>query len=188
MTTTYRYTAALGIALGLLAAGVVASDTDQAPAPQPVTTADPSLPSEELALLLKPLTKDQLLIEAQAWQSLVQEKAEEIALAEVAIIHTFPLLLIAATALGDGKTGARGRARREPGSAASGAGGEQLPDQGHGWLDRVGRPSPPPGCGGRVAPAPQTASDECVESSAGVGVEPRRVETAAIVELDGVRQ
>jgi small conductance mechanosensitive channel len=75
----------LGIALGLVAAGVVGSDTDQAPAPQPVTTADPSLPSEELALLLKPLTKDQLLIEAQAWQSLVQAKAEEIALAEVAI-------------------------------------------------------------------------------------------------------
>ncbi len=81
----HRYAAMLGIALGLVAAGVVGSDTDQAPAPQPVTTADPSLPSEELALLLKPLTKDQLLIEAQAWQSLVQAKAEEIALAEVAI-------------------------------------------------------------------------------------------------------
>jgi hypothetical protein len=54
-------------------------------APQAVTTADPEIPIEELTLLLKPLTKDELLIEADAWQVLLQEKAEEIARAEIAV-------------------------------------------------------------------------------------------------------
>jgi small conductance mechanosensitive channel len=54
-------------------------------APQAVTTADPEIPIEELTLLLKPLTKDELLNEADAWQALLQEKAEEIARAEIAV-------------------------------------------------------------------------------------------------------
>ncbi len=55
------------------------------PPPEPETIDDPSIPTDELALLLKPLTKDQLLIEANAWQGLVQTKAEEIAEAEIAV-------------------------------------------------------------------------------------------------------
>jgi small conductance mechanosensitive channel len=54
-------------------------------APQAVTTADPEIPIEELTLLLKPLNKDELLNEADAWQALLQEKAEEIARAEIAV-------------------------------------------------------------------------------------------------------
>ncbi|MGB5733087.1 MAG: mechanosensitive ion channel domain-containing protein [Thiohalocapsa sp.] len=54
-------------------------------APAPVTTEDPSIPVDELDLLLKPLTKAQLLIEAEAWQGLVQTKAEEISRAEIAV-------------------------------------------------------------------------------------------------------
>jgi hypothetical protein len=34
------------------------------------------IPVEELALLLKPLTKDELLMEADAWQALLQEQAQ----------------------------------------------------------------------------------------------------------------
>ena len=55
------------------------------PPPEPVTTGDPTIPTQELQLLLKPLTKDQLLIEAEAWRELVQAKAEEIAQAEIAV-------------------------------------------------------------------------------------------------------
>jgi small conductance mechanosensitive channel len=54
-------------------------------APQAVTTTDPEIPVEELALLLKPLPKDKLLVEVDAWQALLQEKAEEIARAEIAV-------------------------------------------------------------------------------------------------------
>ena len=61
----------------------VAADTDSPP--EPVTTGDPDIPVDELQLLLKPLTKAQLLAEADAWQGLVQAKAEEIAEAEITV-------------------------------------------------------------------------------------------------------
>jgi small conductance mechanosensitive channel len=67
-----------------LSATVSAADAEDPP-PEPVTIEDPDVPVEELDLLLKPLPKDQLIIEADAWQGLVQDKAEEIALAEIEI-------------------------------------------------------------------------------------------------------
>jgi small conductance mechanosensitive channel len=57
----------------------------EAAAPEPVTTADPEIPTEELALLLTPLPKAQLLIEAEGWQALAQQRAEEVADAELEI-------------------------------------------------------------------------------------------------------
>jgi small conductance mechanosensitive channel len=49
------------------------------------TTADPAIAVEELELLLKPLTRSQLLVEADAWQALLQGIAEEVADKEVEI-------------------------------------------------------------------------------------------------------
>jgi len=49
------------------------------------TIEDPDIPVGELVLLLRPLTKDQLLIEAEAWQAHLQESAREIAMAEIAV-------------------------------------------------------------------------------------------------------
>jgi small conductance mechanosensitive channel len=54
---------------------------------QAVTTVDPDIPVDELALLLKPLTREQLLVEANAWQALLEAKAEEIARAEIAVMR-----------------------------------------------------------------------------------------------------
>jgi len=68
--------------LTLLSPPLLANDP---PAPEPVTTADPTIPVEELEVMLKPLTKGQLIIEADAWQAIVQEKAEQIAAGEVAV-------------------------------------------------------------------------------------------------------
>jgi small conductance mechanosensitive channel len=62
-----------------------AADESSALPPEPLTTSDPMIPTEELELLLKPLPKDQLLIEADAWQALVRDKAEQIARAEIAV-------------------------------------------------------------------------------------------------------
>jgi len=62
-----------------------AAEEETQESPQAVTTSDPEIPVEELSLLLKPLTKDELLIEADAWQVLLKEKAEEIAKAEIAV-------------------------------------------------------------------------------------------------------
>jgi len=54
-------------------------------APKAITTADPEVPVEDLTLLLKPLTKDELIVEAAAWQALLKERAEGIAKAEIAV-------------------------------------------------------------------------------------------------------
>lgn len=48
-------------------------------------TVDPNTPTEELALMLRPLTQDELAIEAAAWLDLLKSQVEQIAAAE---IHT----------------------------------------------------------------------------------------------------
>lgn len=50
-----------------------------------VTTEDPFVPSDELALILKAFTKEELLVEAGDWQLLLREKAIEIGKAEIAV-------------------------------------------------------------------------------------------------------
>ncbi len=77
-----------GCVFALLAGAVsvsIAVAGEVAKTPQAVTTVDPDIPVDELALLLKPLTKDELLVEANAWQALLKAKAEEIARAEIAV-------------------------------------------------------------------------------------------------------
>jgi small conductance mechanosensitive channel len=73
--------------VGLLA--LAPAQAAEAPAadaePESITASDPMIPVDELQLLLLPLTKDQLLTEAAAWQQLVQQKAEQIAHAEIAV-------------------------------------------------------------------------------------------------------
>jgi small conductance mechanosensitive channel len=79
----------LAAVLWALLAGIVSvpcgAEDEAGKAPQATTTADPQIPIAELELLLKPLTKDELLLEANAWQALLKEKAQEIARAEIAV-------------------------------------------------------------------------------------------------------
>jgi small conductance mechanosensitive channel len=72
-----------------LCATSVAAEGQDSP-PEPVTVDDPEIPVDQLELLLKPLPKEQLLIEADAWQGLVQEKSEEIAAAEIEVKRLNP--------------------------------------------------------------------------------------------------
>ena len=53
-------------------------------AAQAVTTADPGVPVDELELRLKPLTREQLKVEADGWLLLLQAKVREISTAEIA--------------------------------------------------------------------------------------------------------
>ncbi len=71
------------LAAGLLGSASAATKSDEPT--QPVTTLDRTIPSGELALLLKPLNKDELLIEARGWRAIVKAKAEEITHAEIAV-------------------------------------------------------------------------------------------------------
>lgn len=64
---------------------VAAGEAADAVPPEPITTADPEIPVDELELLLKPLPKSQLLIEAEAWQALVQAEAEQISRLEITV-------------------------------------------------------------------------------------------------------
>jgi small conductance mechanosensitive channel len=52
-----------------------------------ITTKDPEIPVEELQLLVKPLSLDELANEAAAWQVLLKNKVTEISEAEIAIKH-----------------------------------------------------------------------------------------------------
>ena len=67
------------------------AEVPAAVAPEPVETSggavtvgDAKISQDELRLRLRPLTLQQLEVEAKAWQSLVQAKAEEISRAEIA--------------------------------------------------------------------------------------------------------
>lgn len=49
------------------------------------TTSNSKIPVEELNLLLKPLTKSELEVEAKAWLALLKEKVSEVSLAEIQV-------------------------------------------------------------------------------------------------------
>ena len=55
------------------------------PSTKPITTKRIDIPIDELELLVKPLTKDELLGEADAWQGLLKSKVEEVSTAEIAV-------------------------------------------------------------------------------------------------------
>lgn len=66
-----------------------AQDETDAPAeteatPAATTTADPEVPVDQLALLVKPLTAEELEVEAVAWRDLVKAKVSEISQSEIA--------------------------------------------------------------------------------------------------------
>ncbi len=52
--------------------------------PVPVTTADPTVSAGELEMMLKPLTKAELAVEADAWMGLVKAKVAETSKVEIA--------------------------------------------------------------------------------------------------------
>ncbi len=68
------------------AAEVPATEAPAAPktSGQAVTIGNPDIPQDELRLLLRPLTLQELEVEAAAWQALVQAKAQEVSRAEIA--------------------------------------------------------------------------------------------------------
>jgi small conductance mechanosensitive channel len=81
--SSLRLTIAALVTVVLLTPVVAASN--DAGNSQPLTTSDPSIPTEDLELLLIPLSKLELLIEAKGWQDIVKAKAQEIARAEIAV-------------------------------------------------------------------------------------------------------
>ncbi|NLT76756.1 MAG: mechanosensitive ion channel [Planctomycetes bacterium] len=73
-------TRVLIVALTLLA--VTPLHSEEAPY-QATTTTDPQIAPADLELLLKPLRRDELIVETEAWLALLQAKVREISLAEI---------------------------------------------------------------------------------------------------------
>jgi len=68
--------------------GLVAQDVKETPALQPVTTLDPAVPREQLRLMVRPLTKSELEVEAAAWFELLRSKSRQIAAARIGLART----------------------------------------------------------------------------------------------------
>ena len=71
----------------LCAAMAISAQAQSSSEYEAITQADPTIPKDELAIILKPLTKNELLIEADAWLLLVKNKVRQISAAELAIKH-----------------------------------------------------------------------------------------------------
>lgn len=55
---------------------------------KPVTTIDPTIPLDQLKIMVRPLTKQELQVEADAWFKLLQNKARQIAAARLGVKKT----------------------------------------------------------------------------------------------------
>ncbi len=62
-----------------------AAAPEDKPSPKSVTTKRTDVPVDELEMLVKPLTKDELIVEADAWLALLKTKVEEVSAAEIAV-------------------------------------------------------------------------------------------------------
>ena len=78
---------ALSMLLGGAATAPFAAEEGTAEKPVASTTEDSQIPVEELQLMLKAFTKDELLVEADGWQALLRAKVVEIGTAEVAVMR-----------------------------------------------------------------------------------------------------
>ena len=83
----YSYVFVTGLVWALSCMGSAAQDDADKTEPDytPVTVSDPEVPLDELDLLLKPLTVDELQGEATAWMELLREKTRQTSQAELAI-------------------------------------------------------------------------------------------------------
>lgn len=70
--------------IGLMPA-VAQTETDSDSEYTAQTTKDPLVPEDELALMVKPLTLQELEVEADAWQALVRQKVRQLSTAEIAV-------------------------------------------------------------------------------------------------------
>jgi len=69
----------LAVFLGtVISAAVVANSA-------PKTVLDSEIPVEHLELLVKPLTADELIVEAEGWLSILRDKVREVSLLEIEV-------------------------------------------------------------------------------------------------------
>ena len=67
----------------LLVLSIEATAAEEAPPPIPTTTGNPQITVKELQYLLKPLTKEDLVVEADGWQALLKNHIEKISAKQI---------------------------------------------------------------------------------------------------------
>ena len=77
MQLRFPFMLTITIAALLATSTLVFTAEESADKPAAKTTANPDIPADELALMLHPFTKAELLIETDGWQALVRENASE---------------------------------------------------------------------------------------------------------------
>ena len=80
-----RLAVLMGFLVMALPARTVAESEPETSGPVSITTDDPTIPNDELKLMVGPLTQAELLVEAAAWQELVKAKAWDIAMALISV-------------------------------------------------------------------------------------------------------
>ena len=71
------------VLVSMLVLSIEATAADEAPPPIPTTTGNPQIPVKELQYLLKPLTKEDLVVEADGWQALLKNHLEKISAKQI---------------------------------------------------------------------------------------------------------
>jgi len=80
LMTVFVFTCVIGSEAPVVAAEEAPSMSGNA-----VSTRDPGIPLDQLELLLRPLTKTELVIEADAWLQILKAKVKQISDAEIAV-------------------------------------------------------------------------------------------------------
>lgn len=66
-----------------LVLSIEATAADEAPPPAPTTTGNPEIPVKELQYLLKPLTNEDLIVEADGWQAVLKDHIAKISAKQI---------------------------------------------------------------------------------------------------------
>ena len=80
-----KITVGLVVAASFLPSQIIHSADDKSATYVVSTIKDISIARDELQWLVKPLTKEELIVEADAWRDLLKQKAREISVAEIAV-------------------------------------------------------------------------------------------------------
>jgi hypothetical protein len=59
------------------------AESETKPEPMPLTTNDPNMSKEELAYRVDPLTRDDLLVEADGWQQVLKEHVGQVSAVQI---------------------------------------------------------------------------------------------------------
>lgn len=73
--------------IAILTLGILPSRSQETEGEASISAADPKVSREILSLMLDPLTKDELKPEVQAWQTLLKQKAQQVADLEIKVLR-----------------------------------------------------------------------------------------------------